>query len=43
LAPIWVEPPVASDPFQEALVTVMFCPDWAQLPDQPWAIFWLPV
>ncbi len=34
---------MAREPFQEALVTVMFSPDWDQVPDQPWASFWLPV
>jgi len=42
LAPIWVEAPVAREPFQEALVTVMASPAWLQFPDQPWASCWLP-
>jgi hypothetical protein len=36
LAPICADPPVASDPFHVALVTVTFAPDCVQLPDQPW-------
>jgi len=43
LAPICVEPPVARLPFQFALVTVTFWPDWVQFPLQPWVRAWLPV
>src|SRR6266480_2147411 len=37
----WMDCPEASGHLKEALVTVMFPPDWDQVPDQPWAIFWL--
>jgi hypothetical protein len=35
LAPIWVDAPVPSEPFQLALVTVTAEPDWDQLPLHP--------
>jgi len=43
VGPIEVEAPVASAPFQLALVTVTVSPDWDQFPDQPWVSCWLPL
>jgi len=42
LAPICTLPLVASEPFQDALVTVTLCPVCDQVPFQPWASCWLP-
>jgi hypothetical protein len=41
-APIWVDEPVPSDPFQLTFVTVTFAPDWDQFPLHPWARVWFP-
>jgi hypothetical protein len=42
-APIWVDAPVPSEPFQLALLTLMADPDCDHVPDQPLLSFWLPL
>lgn len=37
-----MEAPADRLPFQLTLLTVTFCPDWDQVPDQPWVRVWLP-
>ena len=36
------EPPLATEPFHDALVTVTFFPDCVQFPFQPLCNVWLP-